>query len=78
MIKSQLRRVTVTLPAGLTEKLTDLKADHQISVSSIVECVLLQYLEATSEEQLVRVLRDCGASLRRTHAEPMIQGRRRS
>lgn len=66
MIKRQLRRVTVTLPASLTEKLTDLKADHQISVSSIVECVLLQYLGATPEEELLRVLRECGASLRRT------------
>ncbi|GAC1502072.1 MAG: hypothetical protein NVS1B14_06700 [Vulcanimicrobiaceae bacterium] len=68
MNNGPLRRVTVTLPATLADKVAQLRVDQRISVSSIVECALEGYFDRATQDEVVALLRKRGASLRRYFA----------
>ncbi len=60
----QLKRITVTLPAGLAAQLENLRFTERISVSSMAEVALRAYLRAYAEVA-GDSLRAAGATLRR-------------
>ncbi len=60
-----LRTMSVNLPDDLIHRVRKLGFDENLSASSIVEQALIAFLDVASEADLVKVLRDRGATLRR-------------
>ncbi len=60
-----LRTMSVNLPDDLIQRVRKLGFDENVSASSIVEQALLAFLNVGTEEELIQVLHDRGATLRR-------------